>query len=195
MNAEKMLGAALDAHMEAAEKLRALAEPFGAMARDVTERLRAGGRLLIFGNGGSAADAQHLATELVARFEIADRPAIGAVALTCDTSALTAICNDWCVERMFARQVEALGRPGDVALGISTSGNSGNVTEALLTARGIGMLRIGFTGRDGGRMAALLDHEMRVDSAVTARIQEMHILLGHALCGCIEQSLFDASPA
>ncbi|MCC0064910.1 MAG: D-sedoheptulose 7-phosphate isomerase [Defluviimonas sp.] len=169
---------------------RALGPAFSALVDAVLERIRRGGKVLFFGNGGSAADAQHLATELTARFEIRERPAIAAIALTCDTSTLTAVANDWSVERMFSRQVEALGRPGDVAVGISTSGNSSNVNAALRTARDSGLLCVGFSGRDGGAMAALVDHELRVPATRTTRIQEMHIVLGHVLCQEIEQRLY-----
>jgi D-sedoheptulose 7-phosphate isomerase len=142
--------------------------------------------LFFLGNGGSAADAQHLATELVVRFK-ADRPAIGALALTTDTSALTAIGNDFGFEDLFARQIEALCRAGDVAIGLSTSGNSENVIRGLRAARAKGALAVGFTGGSGGRMLGVADLAIVVPSTVTARIQEMHLLLGHTLCAVIEE--------
>jgi D-sedoheptulose 7-phosphate isomerase len=150
--------------------------------------LRAGGKLLIFGNGGSAADAQHIAAECVIRYKN-DRPAIAAIALTTDTSALTACGNDFGFDALFARQVEALARPEDIVIGISTSGNSANVIEGLLEARRKGAKTVGLTGGTGGKMTELCDAVLCVPSKVTARIQEMHILIGHMLCKAIEQRL------
>jgi D-sedoheptulose 7-phosphate isomerase len=149
------------------------------------EALANGHKILFFGNGGSAADAQHLATELTIRYTI-DRPALAALALTVDTSTLTAAANDLGFPQVFARQIEALGRPGDVAFGISTSGNSENVLLALARARGLGLRTVGFAGRDGGRMREFASPLVIVPSMTTARIQEMHILLGHQLCACLE---------
>jgi D-sedoheptulose 7-phosphate isomerase len=140
------------------------------------------------GNGGSAADAQHLATELTVRF-VKTRKPIAAIALTTDSSALTAIGNDFGFEHIFARQVEALGKPGDVAIGISTSGTSENVLEGLKTARAQKLVAIGFTGQSGGEMAPLCDVLLKVPSKTTSRIQEMHITLGQMLCGALEQKL------
>jgi D-sedoheptulose 7-phosphate isomerase len=162
--------------------------PFSA-ALDVIERsVRSEGKLLIFGNGGSAADAQHIAAELVIRYK-SDRAAIAAIALTTDTSAITACGNDMGFDAVFSRQVEALSRPGDVALGISTSGNSPNVIAGLLEARRRGVHTVGLTGGDGGRMPSLCDALITVPSKVTGRIQEMHILIGHMLCQALEQRL------
>ncbi|WP_437123431.1 D-sedoheptulose 7-phosphate isomerase [Tistlia consotensis] len=149
--------------------------------------VRDGGKLLFFGNGGSAGDAQHLATELVVRYR-KDRPALPAIALTVDSSALTAVGNDLGFERLFARQIEALGRKGDVAIGISTSGRSPNVLAALKVARERGLVAAGFTGH-GGAMAELADPLIRVPSDNPARIQEMHIMLGQILCGALERRL------
>ena len=156
--------------------------------------LRAGCKLLFCGNGGSAADAQHWAGELVSRFNY-DRPGLAAIALTTDTSILTAIGNDYGYERLFARQVEALGVTGDVLLAISTSGNSPNIVAALEAARARGITSIGFTGEAGGNMAALCDICLRIPSSSTPRIQEGHEVLGHAICGMIEAAIFprDAS--
>jgi D-sedoheptulose 7-phosphate isomerase len=151
--------------------------------------LRAGRKLLFCGNGGSAADAQHWAGELVSRFHY-DRPGLPAIALTTDSSILTAIGNDYGYERVFARQVEALGVAGDVLVAISTSGNSPNVVAAIEAARGQGLATIGFTGQGGGRMAALCDVCIRIPSTSTPRIQEGHEVLGHALCALIEATLF-----
>jgi D-sedoheptulose 7-phosphate isomerase len=150
--------------------------------------IRCGGKLLTFGNGGSAADAQHIASELVIRYMEHRRP-IAAIALTTDTSALTACGNDLGFDALFARQVHALGRSGDVAMGISTSGSSPNVIEGLLQARRNGMRTIGMTGGSGGKMTELCDAVIAVPSRITARIQEMHILIGHMLCKALEKRL------
>jgi len=163
-------------------------ETLGAIARLFTRSLADGGKILIFGNGGSAADAQHIAGELVSRF-LRERQALAALALTTDTSIMTAIGNDYGFERVFARQVEALGAPGDVALGISTSGRSPNVIAALDAARSRGMATVAFTGEDGGELVARVDHCFRVPSGSTPRIQEAHIAAGHALCELVEIAL------
>ena len=177
------------AHLAVAEDVRAtLAGPFAAMLEAWENAIRRGGKILFFGNGGSAGDAQHLATELTVRFH-ADRPAIAALALTTDTSTLTAAGNDIGFEAIFARQIEAIGRPGDLALGISTSGKSPNVLRALRTAREHGLVAAGFTGGTGGEMTHETDVLLIVPSADTARIQEMHITLGQLLCGALEQRL------
>jgi D-sedoheptulose 7-phosphate isomerase len=152
------------------------------------ESLKRGGKLLLFGNGGSAADAQHIAAELVVRYT-KNRRAIAAIALSTDTSTLTACANDFGYESIFARQIEALGREGDVALGISTSGKSANVLRGLKQAREGGLKTLGLAGGDGGQMAALCDALITVPSPVTARIQEMHITIGHALCVAVEACL------
>ncbi len=150
--------------------------------------LAAGKHIYFFGNGGSAADAQHIATELSIRF-IKDRKALPGLALTTDSSALTACANDLGFDQIFSRQIEAFGKPGDVALGISTSGNSTNVIAALQTAKKQGMTAAAFTGGDGGKLKAVADPLIIVPSKETARIQEMHILLGHILCAEIEHQL------
>jgi D-sedoheptulose 7-phosphate isomerase len=143
---------------------------------------------MFFGNGGSAADAQHIATELTIRYK-RDRVAIAAIALTTDTSALTAAANDLGFERVFSRQIEALGKPGDVAIGISTSGKSANVIAALKQARSMRLVTAAFTGQGGSELSFLTDHLLAVPSATTARIQEMHITLGQMLCGALEIEL------
>lgn len=153
--------------------------------------LRAGGKILFMGNGGSAADAQHLAGELVSRFEF-DRPALASIALTTDTSILTAIGNDYGYEQLFSRQVQALGRPGDVLVGISTSGNSPNVIKALLTAREMGIRTIGMTGNRESKMGESVDLCLRAPSPDTPLIQQCHITLGHILCREIELAMFRA---
>ncbi|HVZ52925.1 MAG TPA: D-sedoheptulose 7-phosphate isomerase [Pseudolabrys sp.] len=166
----------------------ALGEAFARLVNACAASIRAGGKLMLFGNGGSAGDAQHLATELTVRYK-ADRAAIAAIALTTDTSTLTAAGNDFGFERIFARQIEALGRAGDVAIGISTSGRSPNVLAALEQARAMRLVTVGLSGKGGGAMAPLCDHLLVVPSDVTARIQEMHILLGQMLCGALEIEL------
>ena len=176
-------------HVAVAEATAAaLGAPFATSVDLCEAAVRDGGKLLFFGNGGSAADAQHLATELTVRY-VADRAPIAALALTTDSSTLTAAGNDLGFDQLFARQLEALGRPGDVAVGISTSGRSANVLNALKTARAMGLKTIGLTGGDGGEMAGLCDALLVVPSRVTARIQEMHITLGQMLCGALERRL------
>ena len=167
---------------------QALVEPFEELVMASTACIKAGGKILFFGNGGSAADAQHLATELTVRY-ITNRAPIAAIALTTDTSALTAIGNDLGFEQLFARQVSALGRKGDLAIAISTSGNSKNVINALTEARRLGITTVGFTGKTGGNMVSLCDILLNVPSVTTARIQEMHITLGQMLCGALEINL------
>lgn len=151
--------------------------------------LRAGNKILFAGNGGSAADAQHWSAELVSRFSY-DRPGLPAIALTTDTSALTAIGNDYGFERLFARQIEALGRRGDLLFAISTSGNSRNILIGIDVARAAGIDVIGFTGRKGGAMAGRCTVCLRMPSDETPKIQEGHELLGHLICGMIEHELF-----
>jgi D-sedoheptulose 7-phosphate isomerase len=162
--------------------------PFTALVGAAAASVRGGGKLMFFGNGGSAADAQHLATELAVRY-VKDRAPIAAVALTTDSSALTAIGNDLGFGQTFARQLRALGRPGDLAVGISTSGTSANVIEALKAARELGIAAAGLTGASGGAMKGLCEPLICVPSTVTARIQEMHIMLGQMLCGALEREL------
>ncbi|MBR0653590.1 D-sedoheptulose 7-phosphate isomerase [Roseomonas arctica] len=167
----------------------ALCEATARAASLCTAALRAGGKILLCGNGGSAADAQHWAGELVARFHY-DRPGLAAIALTTDSSILTAIGNDYGYERIFARQVEALGAKGDVLLALSTSGNSPNILAAVEAARAKGIAIVGFTGRGGGKMAVLCDLCIRIPSDITPQIQEGHEVLGHALCAIIEAEMF-----
>ncbi len=150
--------------------------------------LRAGGKILVFGNGGSAADAQHLAAELVGRY-LVDRRALPAIALITDPSIITAVGNDLGYEAVFRRQVEAHGRPGDVAIGISTSGRSRNVLAALEWARANGLVTVGLTGGGGGALAGLVDHLIDVPSSETPRIQEVHGLVVHLLCQIVEEEL------
>jgi len=162
-------------------------------ARAMAGSLASGGKVLLFGNGGSAADAQHLAAELVNRMTT-ERRAFAALALTTDSSVLTSIANDSAYDRVFSRQVEALGRPGDIALAITTSGNSPSVLQALASARRMGLTTVGLLGKDGGRALPLCDHPLVVESPATERIQEVHILAGHLLCEEVESLLTSSSP-
>jgi D-sedoheptulose 7-phosphate isomerase len=164
----------------------AVADEFARLVTTCSTALRSGNKILFFGNGGSAADAQHLATEFVVRYRH-NRPALAAIALTTDTSALTAIGNDFGFDALFARQVEALCRAGDVAIGISTSGNSENVIRGLQAAKAAGAVTVGFAGEGGGRLAGEVDCSIFIPSRVTARIQEMHLMLGHVLCALLEK--------
>ena len=165
-----------------------LRAPFRKLVESCVHALRGGNKLLFFGNGGSAADAQHLATELTVRFS-KNRAPIAALALTTDSSALTAIGNDLGFDEVFARQIAALGKPGDVAIGISTSGRSNNVIRALDAARKMGLVSVALSGNDGGALKGLADPLLVVPSKVTARIQEMHITLGQMLCAALEREL------
>jgi D-sedoheptulose 7-phosphate isomerase len=185
------------AHFADSAKLKSeaaavLGEPIARAAMLLAQALQAGGKALACGNGGSAADAQHFAAELVNRFE-AERPPLAAVALTTDSSNLTSIANDYAWEQVFAKQLRAIGRRGDVLLAISTSGNSPNVIEALRAAHEIGVAVIALTGKGGGKMAPMLsrdDVQICVPHQNTARIQEVHLLVLHCLCDAIDQQLF-----
>ena len=163
--------------------------PAAAAAEAMVAAIRRGGKLLACGNGGSAADAQHFAAELVGRFE-RERRAIPSIALTTDTSILTSIANDSAYARVFARQVEALGDPGDVLLGISTSGASPSVLAAFASARAGGLTTVALTGRDGGALGAAADIHINVPAASTARVQEVHRTLLHAMCELVERELY-----
>lgn len=175
-------------HIETIQSLFELEEAVSLVGLIAGRTLQAGGKIMFCGNGGSASDSQHLAAELTGRF-INDRRPLAAIALTTDTSALTSIANDYAFEDIFARQVLALGRPGDLLVGISTSGNSKNVIRAVEETKAIGMTSVGLLGRGGGQLRTLCDHAIVVPSDVTARIQESHVLIGHTLCGLIEQYL------
>ena len=193
MDLEARLRAHFEASIQAKRDTLAAALPaVGRAATLLADCLRDGGKVLSCGNGGSAGDAQHFAAELTGRFE-RERPGMPGIALTVDTSALTAIANDYSFERVFSKQVEALGRRGDVLLAISTSGNSPNVLKAIEAAHRQGMHVVALTGRDGGRMAGLMradDVELRAAAAVTARVQEVHILFLHCLCDAIDELLY-----
>lgn len=188
MDMKAFFAAELDEHASVLAATRALEQPFARLVEVAVATVRGGGKLLLFGNGGSAGDAQHLATELTVRY-VKDRAPIAALALTTDTSALTAIGNDLGFEQLFARQVRALGKPGDLAIGISTSGKSPNVIAALKAATEIGLVAAALTGNDGGALKGLADPLLIVPSRTTARIQEMHITLGQMLCGALELEL------
>ncbi|HOX16030.1 MAG TPA: D-sedoheptulose 7-phosphate isomerase [Smithellaceae bacterium] len=155
----------------------------------LTAALKAGNKIMIFGNGGSAADAQHIAAEFVNRF-IIERPPLPAIALTTDTSVITSIGNDYDFSEIFAKQIRALGQQGDVAWGISTSGNSPNVLKGLELAKKMGLVTLAFTGKDGGAIAQIADVSLNVSSNSTARIQETHITAGHAICELVDIKLF-----
>jgi len=177
------------AHHDVARRTEAaLANAFAGLVRACAASIRGGGKLMFFGNGGSAGDAQHLATELTVRYR-QNRAAIAALALTTDTSALTAAGNDLGFDQVFARQIEALGRPGDITIAISTSGKSPNVVAALRQAKAMKLTTAAFGGQGGGDLVGLADHLLLVPSDVVARIQEMHITLGQMLCGALEIEL------
>jgi D-sedoheptulose 7-phosphate isomerase len=159
------------------------------VAKLMASAIAAGNKLLFFGNGGSAADAQHIVAEFVNRFLIERKP-LPAIALTTDTSILTAIGNDYGFEEIFLKQMQALGKKGDIAIGISTSGNSPNVIKALKEAGEMGLTTVGITGKGGGKMKALVDHLLDVNSPETPRIQEVHITIGHFLCELVDDILF-----
>lgn len=170
----------------------ALQSAFAGLLAACVTCIRGGGKILLFGNGGSAGDSQHLATELTIRYKT-NRAAIAAIALTTDTSAITACGNDLGFDRIFSRQIEALGRPGDIAFAISTSGKSPNIILALKQAKTMGLVTAALGGKGGGDMTGLADHLLVVPSDTTARIQEMHITLGQMLCGALEIELGLAS--
>jgi D-sedoheptulose 7-phosphate isomerase len=175
-------------HVAVVTQLEQHKEAFLRIATRLTETIRSGGKILWCGNGGSAADAQHMAAEFVGRFRN-ERPGWASIAVTTDTSILTAIANDYGFDTVFARQVQALGHPGDVLAAFSTSGNSANVLKAVQAARSMGAFTVGFTGEDGGKLRALVDECFCVPSQDTARIQECHILIGHMLCDYVERQL------
>ena len=170
--------------------LEYIAEPLEVAANLCIDSLKNGKKILIFGNGGSAADAQHIAAELVGRYKV-ERRGLPAIALTTDTSALTSIGNDYGYDRVFDRQVEALVNKGDVVIGISTGGSSSNVISGLKTAQELGCKLIGFSGRDGGEMNTLCDVNLVVPADDTPRIQEMHIVIGHTICHLIDLEFKD----
>jgi D-sedoheptulose 7-phosphate isomerase len=169
--------------------IRQNAEVLQQAVKLIVEAFKAGNKVLLFGNGGSAADAQHIAAEFVNRFLI-ERPPLPAIALTTDTSILTSISNDYGYADSFAKQVKALGKEGDVAIGISTSGAAANVIKAVRVAKEMGLKTLGLTGMDGGELSKVVDLAIVVDSQVTPRIQEVHITIGHVLCDMVDRMLF-----
>lgn len=193
MNIESNIQAIFNASIETKQQaISAVAGPIAAAVEKMVSQLKNGNKILSCGNGGSAADAQHFSAELLCRFEM-ERPSLPAIALTTDTSTLTAVSNDYHFDQIFARQISSLGQKDDVLLAISTSGNSPNVVEAIKMAHERGMQIVALTGRDGGKMATLLkenDVEIRVPSDVTARIQEVHLLAIHCFCDQIDKVMF-----
>ncbi len=188
-NASHYYSRELDEHSEVLSQTRkTMLEPFSQWVDMCYESIRSGGKILFFGNGGSAADAQHLATELTVRFKD-NRPAIPALALTTDTSTLTAIGNDLGFDALFERQIEAIASPKDVVVAITTSGKSPNIIKGIKKANEIGVKTVGLTGKGGGDLHSICDLLLVVPSDTTARIQEMHITLGQMLCGALEQKL------
>ena len=177
-------------HLKVAQKLSSISDQVEIAAMICISSLQSGGKILIFGNGGSAADAQHIAAEMVGRYK-AERKGLPAIALTTDTSILTSIGNDYGYSHIFNRQIEALAKNGDVAIGISTGGSSINVINALKCANDMGCKTIGFSGKDGGEMSTLCDVNLIVPNDDTPRIQEMHILIGHTICHLVDQTLKD----
>jgi D-sedoheptulose 7-phosphate isomerase len=198
MNLEKSLSHIHSSMKEGAELRLKVAQDCGknvvAAAETMVQCLRSGGKILFFGNGGSAADAQHLAAEFVGRF-VLERRGLPGIALTTDSSILTAVGNDYGFDRVFSRQIEALGNPGDVAFGISSSGNSTNVNAAIRQACKQKMKTIGLAGRDGGALAQCADIPIVVASANTARVQECHIAIGHLLCELVENEFCKSAVA
>ena len=179
---------ALKRHRETFERVQSLAPDAIALAEAVIDCLRGGGKVLWMGNGGSAADAQHLAAELMVRYK-AERGPLGSIALTTDTSLITAHSNDYEFETLFSRQIEGLAKPGDLVIGISTSGNSGNIIKAVEQARSMGVKSATLLGRDGGKLANMADLSVIVPSDETARIQEAHIFIGHWVCEQLDSAL------
>jgi D-sedoheptulose 7-phosphate isomerase len=194
MNMEKAIQQAFEQSIDAKRAfLRdSLSQLMGAIAA-VADCFRRGNKLLLFGNGGSAADAQHIAAEFVNRFRI-ERPPLPAIALTTDTSALTSIANDYDYAEVFAKQVRALGKQGDLAIAISTSGNAANVLAAVAACKQLGIVTVGLTGGIGGKLAGEVDHCLSVSEASgTARIQETHIVIAHVICEMVDAELFPSS--
>jgi len=180
---------AFDEHVEVLTKTRAACEkPLDVLIEKVSASLAAGGKIMFFGNGGSASDAMHLATEISVRF-VKQRRALAGLALGANVAEMTACGNDFGFEQIFARQIEALGQAGDVAIGLSTSGNSANVVVAVKAAKELGIYTVAFTGESGGELRGLADLLIAVPSETTARIQEMHSLLGHVMCEGVEAKL------
>lgn len=189
MKTKNIIHQSFDEHYQTIDKVRKMpVEPIEKIGKVLADTLKNEGTIFWCGNGGSASDSQHLAAELVGRFKN-NRKALRSIALTTDTSVLTCIANDYCYDDIFSRQVEALARKGDVVIGISTSGNSENVLRAFKAAQEMGLKTVALLGKDGGEINDLADNALVIPSNSTARIQEMHILIGHILCEIIEQEL------
>jgi D-sedoheptulose 7-phosphate isomerase len=176
----------IQSHLATVELVKALEPTIALIADRIGVIFRKGGKLLVMGNGGSAADAQHIAAEFVVRFYV-NRKALPALALTTDPSIVTAIGNDLGFDKLFVRQIEAFSRPGDIVIGISTSGTSRNIVEAITVAKERGCETVGLLGNDGGTLASMVDHSLIVPSHDTPRIQECHILIGHIICDIVEK--------
>ena len=189
MAMENKVKSMIEESVESISRLQALASEIKAAASLLTDALRAGGKILICGNGGSAADSQHFAAELVGRFR-KERGALAAIALSTDSSVVTSLANDYSFSRVFARQVEAMGKPGDILVAISTSGNSLNVIEASRQTRDMGIKTIGLLGNEGGKLLKDCDLAVVVPARDTARIQEGHAVVIHVLCRLVEDELF-----
>jgi len=185
LNNIENLTAALAEHQDVMSKLAALLPQIAAVADEMRACIARGGKILLMGNGGSAADSQHIAAEIVGRYK-KERKGLPAIALTTDTSILTSVGNDYGYEYIFSRQVEALCSPQDLVIGLTTSGNSPNVVRGIETAKQIGAVTVGMTGGNGGKLAALCDHNLIMPSNDTPRIQEAHIFIGHSLCDLLE---------
>lgn len=185
MNPQVLIHKSIEDHQTAVAALSAMVSQIEALASRLKACLAAGGKIVLMGNGGSAGDSQHIAAELVGRFK-RERRGLPALALTTDTSILTSIGNDYGYEQVFSRQVEALCGPHDVLIGISTSGNSGNVIRAIEVARTLGIYSVGLLGGSGGKLSGLCDMALVAPAAETARVQELHILIGHILCELLE---------
>jgi D-sedoheptulose 7-phosphate isomerase len=191
LNDIKFLQTELAAHQALFTKLEAMLPEISAVGQRMSQCLKDGGKILLMGNGGSAADCQHIAAEIVGRYK-RERRGMPAIALTTDTSILTSVGNDYGFEFIFSRQVEALCTPGDIVIGMSTSGNSINVVRGIEAAREIGAATIAFSGGTGGKLAALCDFNLIMPSDVTARIQEAHIFIGHSLCDIVECGIVES---
>ncbi|QDU59834.1 Phosphoheptose isomerase [Planctomycetes bacterium Pan216] len=192
--AEHLIRAGIEESAEVKKRLLERAPQLAEIASVIADAYRWGRKLIAFGNGGSAADAQHIVAELVGRF-LVDRRALPALALTCNSSTLTAIGNDYAYDEIFARQIDAFGQPGDVALGISTSGNSSNVVNAIERAHKNGLVTIGLTGAGGGTLAEIADYCVCIPTQSTPRVQECHILVGHLWCEWIEADMIKQDKA
>jgi len=190
VNQAQLIKQSIDEHIALSKYMEGMSEKLSQAANSAVDCLRGGGRLLFCGNGGSAADAQHLAAEFTGRF-LRERDPWDAMVLHANTSALSAVGNDYGFDQVFAREVRAHGRKGDILIGISTSGNSPNILAALNDARKKGMINVGLTGEGGGKMAEVCDILLAVPSKSTPRIQEMHILIGHMFCQLVEEEMCD----